>query len=69
MAGARAAFALRLLGVAAALAAAGLVGLMLWRASQARGLVIEAFDVPPALAERGLTGKVLATRNYTGQQS
>ena len=34
----------------------------LWRASQAEGLVIKAFTVPPAMATRGMTGPVLAGR-------
>lgn len=41
-----------LLGVAAAL----------WAASQSRSLIVEPFSVPPALAERGVTGEVVAAR-------
>lgn len=36
--------------------------LLVWDASRARGVVIEAFAVPPDMAERGLTGLVLATQ-------
>jgi len=58
----RAAFALRVLTSAAALAAAGALGWMVWSASQARGLVIDSFSSPPALAAKGLTGEVVATK-------
>ena len=40
---------------------AGGVGWMAWSASQERGLVIEPFSVPPDLAQRGLTGQVVAS--------
>ncbi len=56
----RAGYALKLLTAAAGLAVAVAVGLMIWSASRADGLVIEAFSVPPALAERGITGETLA---------
>ncbi len=42
------------LGVASFIAAA------LWNAAHADGLVIESFSVPPDLAQRGLTGEVVA---------
>ena len=48
--------ALVLLGIVALLANA------VWEAAHDDGLVIEAFTVPPDLAERGLTGQVIATR-------
>ncbi|WP_397418738.1 hypothetical protein, partial [Phenylobacterium sp.] len=51
---------LKLLTGAAGLAVAFALGLMIWSASRADGLVIEAFSVPPALAERGITGETLA---------
>jgi tetratricopeptide (TPR) repeat protein len=35
---------------------------MLWNASQSRALVIEPFDVPPLLEQRGITGKVVSAR-------
>lgn len=47
-------------GALAAVVAAGLLGVLVWDASRASGLVIEPFSVPPALAERGLTGEVVA---------
>jgi tetratricopeptide (TPR) repeat protein len=47
-----------LLGVMVAAA----MGVMVWQASNERGLVIEAFSVPPDLAEKGLTGQVLASQ-------
>jgi tetratricopeptide (TPR) repeat protein len=56
----RAQFALQLLTAAAGVAVALAVGLMIWSASRADGLVIEAFSVPPALAERGITGETVA---------
>ncbi len=52
--------ALKLLTAAAGIAVAVALGLMIWSASRADGLVIEAFSVPPALAERGITGETLA---------
>ena len=35
---------------------------MLWTASRSNSLVIEPFEVPPGLAQRGITGKVVAAR-------
>ena len=56
----RAGFVLRLgLGLAG-LAAAVVVAVMAWAASRADGLVVEPFSVPPALAERGVTGAAVA---------
>jgi tetratricopeptide (TPR) repeat protein len=49
--------------VGLALAAAALacfLGAAVWNAAHADGLVIESFSVPPDLAERGLTGQVVA---------
>ena len=37
------------------------VGWMAWSASQERGLVIEPFSVPPDLAQKGMTGQVVAS--------
>lgn len=39
---------------------------LLWSASQADGLVIKAFAVPPDMATRGVTGSVLASRLSDG---
>ena len=47
-----------LVGLVVALA----LGSMAWSASQERGLVIEPFSVPPELAQRGVTGQVIASR-------
>jgi tetratricopeptide (TPR) repeat protein len=58
----RAAFALKLLAGLAALAAAAVAGWVLWDASQARGLVVEAFTTPPDLAAKGLTGEAAAAQ-------
>jgi tetratricopeptide (TPR) repeat protein len=41
---------------------AGIAAGAVWSAHEARGLVIESFEVPPSLAERGLTGQVVASR-------
>jgi tetratricopeptide (TPR) repeat protein len=49
-----------ILGAVAAL----LIGFaaMLFNASQSRALVIDTFDVPPSLQQRGITGKVVGAR-------
>jgi tetratricopeptide (TPR) repeat protein len=44
------------------LAVVALVAAMAWQAHEARGLVIDAFSVPPDLARGGLTGEVVAGR-------
>jgi hypothetical protein len=44
----------------AAVALACFLGAAVWNAAHADGLVIESFSVPPDLAERGLTGQVIA---------
>ena len=49
-----------MLGAVAAVLIALVV--MLFNASQSRSLVIEPFDVPPALQQRGITGKVVSAR-------
>ena len=36
------------------------LGTMIWGAAHDEGLVIEAFEVPDDLAQRGITGKVIA---------
>ncbi|NEX94967.1 tetratricopeptide repeat protein [Caulobacter sp. 17J65-9] len=53
---------LKALAGVAALGVAGLLGMLVWDASTERGLVIEPFSVPPELAERGLTGQVVASK-------
>ena len=47
--------------VAVAALIAGMAAL-LWNASRSTSLVIEPFEVPPALAQRGLNGKVVSAR-------
>jgi tetratricopeptide (TPR) repeat protein len=37
-------------------------GFEIWAATRADGLVIDAFTVPPAMAEKGLTGQVVASK-------
>ena len=44
------------------LAAATGVGLMVWQAAHSNGLIIEAFNVPPDLAAKGMTGEVVAAK-------
>jgi tetratricopeptide (TPR) repeat protein len=44
------------------LAVVGAFGVMVWNAANDKGLVIEAFSVPPDLAARGLTGPVIASK-------
>ena len=56
----RAAFVLKLLTAIAGLAVAAAVAAMAWSASQADGLVVEPFLLPAALADRGMTGAVVA---------
>ncbi len=56
----RASFVLKLLTGLACVAAVAAVVLMAWTASRADGLVVEPFAVPPQLAERGLSGAVVA---------
>jgi hypothetical protein len=38
------------------------LGALVWSAHEDHGLVVEAFSVPPDLAQRGLTGQVIASR-------
>lgn len=38
------------------------LGVMVWTASRADGLVIQPFSVPPALAQRGVTGEAIAAQ-------
>lgn len=58
----RAAVVLKMVTGLAGLAAVAVVAFALWDASQARGLVIDAFSTPPDLAARGLTGEVAAAQ-------
>ena len=58
--------ALKLLTAVAGLVAAVALGVMVWSASQTRALVVQPFSVPPELAQRGLTGEVVATRLLDG---
>jgi tetratricopeptide (TPR) repeat protein len=44
------------------LAVAAGLALMIWNASQSNGLLIEPFSVPPDLAQRGMTGQVVAAK-------
>ena len=48
------------------LAVAAGVALMIWNATQSNGLLIEPFSVPPDLAERGMTGEVVAAKLLDG---
>ncbi len=62
----RAGFWLRVLMGLGGLAAAALVGLAMWNASQARGIVIDAIEAPPHLVAQGYTGKALAAQLQDG---
>ena len=53
---------LRVTTACVGLAFAGGVGLLVWQAAHSDGLKVEPFGVPPAMAERGLTGQVVAAR-------
>lgn len=53
---------LRGVGVILGLGLVAALGLTLWQASNARGVVIAPFSAPPDLVARGLTGEVLANR-------
>ncbi len=58
----RAGFALKVLTGAAGAAAAVVLAVMAWQASRATGVVVKPFSVPPALAQRGVTGEAVAAR-------
>ena len=60
------------LGIAVGVAVAVVLGVMVWQAHEDQGLVVEAFSVPPDLAQRGLTGQVVAGQlldKLSGMQS
>ena len=58
----RVSLALQAMTALVGLAVAAAVSVMAWQASQDHGLAIQAFSVPPDLAQRGLTGQVVAAR-------
>jgi tetratricopeptide (TPR) repeat protein len=51
---------LQLLAIAAGALVLAFVGMLVWDAAHADGLVVEAFSVPPSLAAQGTTGAVVA---------
>ena len=53
---------LQVMTAAVGLAVATAVAVLAWQAHEDRGLTITAFSVPPDLAQRGLTGQVVAAR-------
>ncbi|HET7084786.1 MAG TPA: hypothetical protein VFI23_08455 [Rhizomicrobium sp.] len=53
---------LRVATLCVGIAAASGVGLMIWDAAHSNGLIIEAFNVPPDLAAKGMTGEVVAAK-------
>jgi tetratricopeptide (TPR) repeat protein len=53
--------ALKLMTAVVGLVAAAAVAVMAWQAHEDHGVVIEAFSVPPDLAQRGLTGQAVAS--------
>jgi tetratricopeptide (TPR) repeat protein len=55
-------FALELAGFLVALLVVCGLASMVWNASRERGLVVDAFTVPPDLAQTGMTGAVVANR-------
>ena len=57
----RAGFALKVLTGAAGLAAASALGLMVWQAAHADGVLLEPFTVPPAMAADGVSGELVAS--------
>ena len=58
----RVTLALQLMTALVGLAVAAGVGVMAWQAHDDHGLTIAAFSVPPDLAQRGLTGQVIASQ-------
>ena len=55
-------FGLEIAAVLVVLLAVCGLGAMVWNAAEDHGLVVEAFQVPPDLSQRGLTGQVIATQ-------
>src|SRR5258707_2541439 len=55
-------FALELAGFLVVLLVVCGLGSMVWNASRERGLVVDAFSVPPELVQTGMTGSVVANR-------
>ena len=53
---------LRLATLCVGIAVATGAGVMVWDAAHSNGLLIEPFAVPPDLAEKGLTGQVIASQ-------
>jgi tetratricopeptide (TPR) repeat protein len=58
----RAAFVMRLLLAAASLTVAGVLVALVWSASLADGLIIEAFETPPDIAAQGYSSSALAAQ-------
>ena len=58
----RISLALQTMTAVVGLAAAGAVAVLAWQAHEDHGLTLAAFSVPPDLAQRGLTGQVVAAR-------
>ena len=57
----RVSLALQVMTAFAGLAVVVAIAVMAWQAHQDHGVIIEAFSVPPDLAQRGLTGQVVAS--------
>ncbi len=53
---------LQLLGILSGLAVVSFLAALAWNAHEDHGVAIEAFSVPPDLAQRGLTGQVVASQ-------
>jgi tetratricopeptide (TPR) repeat protein len=58
----RAGLLLRVATAVMGLGVACFLGVVVWNAAHADGLVIESFNVPPDLAQRGLNGEVVASK-------
>ena len=58
----RVSLALQAMTAVVGLAIAGAVAVMAWQAHEDHGVSIAAFSVPPDLAQRGLTGQVVASQ-------
>src|ERR1700743_463841 len=70
--------ALQIRTVLVGLAIVAAIGIALWNASRAEGLVVDAFSVPPSLAQAGVSGdgvvddmtaKIAAIRDFANDHS
>jgi tetratricopeptide (TPR) repeat protein len=66
IAGERMSVALKVLGGLVGLVAALLLGSMIYNAARSKAVVVQALESPPALVERGLSGRVVAGKLQDG---